>query len=270
MHTTTGPERNHDWQQAGEAWGHAAADWACLFEPYALAVIDAIFGRVGVAPGAALLDLACGSGLAVRLAAGSGAEVAGIDASDALVAVARERTPAADLRVGSMFDLPWPDRSFDAVTSINGIWGGCQAALDEAHRVLRPGGRIGISFWGNGRPLDLRGCFKVFARHAPPQHLDSMRRLNDISTPGVAEGMLAASGFTVLERGWRLSVIEWPDPEIAWRALSSVGPAVPALRSGDVAAIRREVLEVIEPRRDTDGIYRFRNDHQYVIAGRPA
>ncbi len=270
MPITSVSEHNHDWRQAGEAWGHAAADWACLFEAYALDVIGAIFELVAVAAGRSVLDVACGAGLAVRLADASGARVAGIDASEELVAVARARTPGADVRVGSMFEMPWPDRSFDAVTSINGIWGGCQSALDEAYRVLRPGGRVGISFWGNGRPLDLRDCFKVFARHAPRQHLDSMRRLNDISVPGVAEEMLTASGFTVLERGQRLSTLEWPDAEIAWRALSSIGPSVPALRHGDVAVIKREVLEAIEAGRDAVGIYRFRNDHQYVIAERPS
>ena len=75
-----------------------------------------------------LLDVACGSGLAVRVADGMGADVAGIDAAAELVAVACERTPTADLRVGSMFELPWTDERFDAVLSVNGIWGGCGAA----------------------------------------------------------------------------------------------------------------------------------------------
>ena len=58
------------------------------------------------APEMSLLDVACGSGLAVRVADGMGADVAGIDAAAELVAVACERTPTADLRVGSMFELP--------------------------------------------------------------------------------------------------------------------------------------------------------------------
>ncbi len=78
-----------------------------------------------------------------------------------------------------------------------------------------------------------------------------MRQLNNISTPGVAEEMLTASGFSVLERGSRTSVIEWPDAEIAWRAISSLGPAVPALRTNDPAVLEREVLEALEPCRDS-------------------
>ena len=52
--------------------------------------------------------------------------------------------------------------------SINGIWGGCEGALVEASRVLRPDGMIGISFWETGTPNDMRGCFKAYARHSPP------------------------------------------------------------------------------------------------------
>jgi SAM-dependent methyltransferase len=259
----------HGWQQAGEAWGRSAADWSCLYEHYSLDMLIALLPRLGVGPELSLLDIACGSGLGVRVADGMGADVAGIDAAAELVAVARERTPTADLRVGSMFELPWRDEHFDAVMSVKGIWGGCGEALDEAYRVLRPGGCIAISFWGQGPPLDIREVFKIFALHAPEQHSGSMRRLNDIATPGIAEEMLEASGFSVLERGSRVSTIEWPDEDVAWRAISSIGPAVPALRSNESAILREAVLGALEPCRDPRGGYRSRSDHQFVVARKP-
>jgi SAM-dependent methyltransferase len=259
----------HDWRQAGRAWGSRANDWACLYEHYSVDVLIALFAKLGVGPGTNLLDIACGAGLAVRIADGMGATVSGIDAAEGLVAVAHERTPGADLRVGSMYELPWPDGSFDAAMSVNGIWGGCEPALDEALRVLRPGGLFGMSFWGHGPPLDIRGFFRIFAAHAPQEHHASMRVLNNIAIAGVAEDMLTERGFVVVERGSRTSVVEWPDADIAWRAISSVGPAVPALQAGDQDVLRRDVLEALEPCRDRNGIYRTRSDHQFVIARKP-
>jgi hypothetical protein len=96
-----------------------------------------------------------------------------------------------------------------------------------------------------------------------------MRQLNDIAHHGVAESMLTDAGFVHIERHHRVSVIEWPDPEIAWRAVSSTGPAVPALRHADRAALRAAVLDALEPCRDRRGIYRFRNDHQFLLGRRP-
>ncbi|NQU37996.1 MAG: methyltransferase domain-containing protein, partial [Actinobacteria bacterium] len=88
------------WEESGEAWGSRAVDWAYLFEPYARAANQAVFDECGVAAGTSLLDIGCGSGFATRLAADRGATVAGLDASAALIAIARARTPDADLRLG--------------------------------------------------------------------------------------------------------------------------------------------------------------------------
>lgn len=259
-------ETGHDWRVAGEAWGSHAADWSCLWEHYSIDVLVALFTRIPIGPSTRLLDVACGSGLTVRVAAATGARVAGIDAAEDLVAVARARTPSADLRVGSMYELPWEEGTFDVVTSINGIWGGCEPALLEAHRVLRPGGSIAISFWGVGPPLDIRRLFKTFAIHSPDTHRGSMRRLNDIATPGVAERMLTDAGFEVTARVACGSTIEWPDADTAWRAAASIGPAQPALRTNNAGELRREVLAALEPCRDEGGVYRLRSDLQLVVA----
>jgi hypothetical protein len=93
-----------------------------------------------------------------------------------------------------------------------------------------------------------------------------MRRLNNIAVPGVAEEMLEVSGFSVLERGGRVSTMEWPDADTAWRALSSVGPAVPALRTNDSTTLRDALLAALEPCRDSRGVYRTRSDHQFLLA----
>jgi 2-polyprenyl-3-methyl-5-hydroxy-6-metoxy-1,4-benzoquinol methylase len=112
-----------DWRVVDEGWGRRAVDFATLSEPGNAREYVAVHQHLGVGAGDRLLDMACGAGLAVELAAARGADVAGLDASPRLVAVARDRTPQADVRVGDTYALSWDDATFDVVTSFRGIWG---------------------------------------------------------------------------------------------------------------------------------------------------
>ena len=131
------------WQDAGRGWGARGPEWAYLVEPYARPANELMFARLGVGAETRLLDIACGSGFAASLAAARGATVTGLDASERLLAIARARTPAGDFRAGDMFALPFSDAIFDVATSFNGIWKGCEKALEEAYRVLKPAGGSG-------------------------------------------------------------------------------------------------------------------------------
>ena len=150
-----------DWKESGRAWGARALDWAYLFEPYARPANEVLFDRLDVRAGVRLLDIACGSGLAASYPNRLGAQVSGLDASDALIQIARERTPGSDFRVGDMSALPFADASFDVATSFNGIWKGCEAALNEARRVLRPAGRLGLTQLANLDKLPITGALIV-------------------------------------------------------------------------------------------------------------
>jgi len=128
------------WVMVDEGWGRKAMDFAALGEPGNCREYVAVHHRLGVDAGDRLLDVACGSGLAIELARLRGASCSGIDASPRLVAVARDRNPACDIRVGDMHALPWDPASFDVVTSFRGIWGTTPEAVGEIFRgVRRPG-----------------------------------------------------------------------------------------------------------------------------------
>ncbi|MGO8862828.1 MAG: class I SAM-dependent methyltransferase [Acidimicrobiales bacterium] len=236
---------SHDWLEAGEAWGDRATDWAYLWEPYARSANRAVFDQLAVADGTRLLDIACGSGFAAHLASERGAAVSGIDASEGLVTIARARTPKADFRVGDMFALPFPDASFDAATSFNGIWKGCEAALLEARRVLVPGGRLGLTFWGRFEHLGLMPYFVKVIELSEASHAAANVEHGD--TQNEIEDMLRATGFERLERGTVTVVNEWPDTEIAVRALVAAGPSVPAIRAVGLDDFCDALRSVIEP-----------------------
>ena len=263
------PDARADWELAGEAWAHAATDWAYRFEPYARDSVERVFETLGVSDGRDLLDMACGSGYALGRAERLGATTAGIDASAGLVDIARRRAPATELVVGSMFELPWPNDSFDIVTSFNGIWGGCQGAVDEAYRVLRPGGSIAITFWGPGHALDLRDFFIVIGTTAPGA-AEELVGLAAIGSPGVCEDMVEASGFDVVERAATSAVIEAESEVDLWRTLRSPGVVKPSLDHVGEDELRRQVLEAAQPFRADDGSYRLVNELTHLIARKPA
>lgn len=253
------------WVGAGEAWSHAAVDWAYRFEPYADEAIERVFGRLGVSADTELCDIACGAGFALGRAARRGATVAGLDAAPALVDIAARRAPGADLRVGDMFDLPWEDASFDVATSFNGVWGGCQDALIEARRVLRAGGGIGLTFWGPGDQLDIRDFFIALGGSLPPVG-EEMISLASIGTPGVVEEMLTNAGFASIERWETPSVLEFPDERAAWQTMRSPGLVVPALEHLGDSGLRDLLMPTLEPFRAPDGSYRVVNALTCVTA----
>ena len=162
---TTPDTDSPQWTLVDEGWGRKAVDFATLSEPGNCREYVTMHHRLGVDAGDRLLDVACGSGLAIELARLRGATGSGLDASPRLVAVARDRNPGCDIRVGDMHALPWDRGSFDVVTSFRGIWGTTPDAVAEIYRVLRPGGRARDHGLGSHQDLPRRlGAGAVPAR----------------------------------------------------------------------------------------------------------
>ncbi len=236
-----------DWQGVDEGWGRRAVDFATLSEPSNCREYVSLHQHLGVGTGDRLLDVACGSGLAVELAAARGADCAGIDASPRLVAVARDRSPAADLRVGDMHDLPWDDDTFDVVTSFRGIWGTTPDALAEVHRVLRPGGRVGITVWGHIKASPGAWALRPFTLAAEPK-VRNQAAMVALGRPGVGEELLARFGFTGVRRVEVPFAWEFPDPETYARALAATGPAYEAVQRVGEEAFHAYAVEVAAER----------------------
>ena len=137
----------------GPAWSASASGWAEHWAGFAAPAREVVARAVGIEPGAPVLDVGCGSGEFCELAAARGARVSGMDAAAGLVEFARRRLPEADVRVGPIEQLPWADGSFDVVTGFNAFQFAADfvAALAEAGRVTRSGGRAAICNWGESR-----------------------------------------------------------------------------------------------------------------------
>ena len=236
-----------DWRVVDEGWGRKAVDFSALSEPANCREYAALHHRLGVSAGDRLLDIACGAGLALELAAGRGAVCAGIDASPRLVAVARHRLPDADIRVGDMHALPWPDGSFDVVTSFRGIWGTTPDAMAEVRRVLVPGGRLGLTVWGHIKRSPGAWVMAPFLLAAPAK-VENQAAMVALGRPGAGEELLAQWGFVDIERVDIPFAWEFADPEHYARALVSTGPAYEAIQAVGEDAVLDMARQIGEER----------------------
>jgi SAM-dependent methyltransferase len=256
----------NDWTGAGRAWGARALDWAFLAESGASQVYETVLDEIAVNARTRLLDVACGSGGALVSAARRGAFLSGIDAAEELIRIARRRLPDADIRHGTMFHLPFDAASVDVVTSFNGIWSDNATALAEVRRVITPGGRVALTFWDFSQPSDHLHVLAGIVQMQDERHAQSSIRQGETGTPGLVEDMLRNAGFMPRRRASAPVTHEWPDLDIAIRALLSSGPAWAAIDHRGEPAVHDAVATALESFKDADLGVRLRSQYQYVIA----
>ena len=141
------PDAFQQFEHAG--WQRAAEHYTGAFGALTMQTADALLDAVGAGPGVRLLDVATGPGFIAGAAAARGATVVGLDFSPAMIAEAQQRHSDVVFREGDAEALPFEDDSVDAVVMNFGLLhlARPEAALAEAHRVLRPGGRYGFTVW---------------------------------------------------------------------------------------------------------------------------
>jgi SAM-dependent methyltransferase len=121
------------------------------FDQRAPAECDFVISTLGLGPGARILDLCCGQGRHAVELAKRGFQVSGLDLSEYLLAIARNRAAGMGVNVefvrGDMREIPW-EGEFDAVVNLFTAFGYLESDGEDEkviHRVarcLRPGGKF--------------------------------------------------------------------------------------------------------------------------------
>ncbi|MDD4716449.1 MAG: class I SAM-dependent methyltransferase, partial [Oscillospiraceae bacterium] len=153
-----------------------------------------LLGLLELEPGEKILDLGCGNGVLSKKIADLGAFVVGVDASEDMLALARNKYPELSFfqKDASNFTMP---EQFDAVFS-NAVfhWIDNQDGLMESIRsVLRPGGRLVCEFGGYG---NCQRIHKALEEAFWEKGL-SYRNPFYFPTVGAYAGRLEAHGFLV-------------------------------------------------------------------------
>lgn len=245
------------------ARGYEANLVPAAMDPWAADLVEA----VGLAPGDRVLDLACGTGIVTRHAAGRvgpGGGLVGVDANPAMLAVAREvagtLVPAPTWHEATAEDLPLGDAAVDAVLCQQAVQFMADpiATLVEARRVLSPGGRLGVSTCASlVRQPGYTVLLDVVARHletgaaevlASPYGLGEVDRLRDV---------IAAAGFTGVHLRRTITTFRFPSPTTflaAESASSPLGDLTARLSAATLEPLLADLADGLRPHRDDDGI----------------
>ena len=255
----------------GDLWGERARDWADVLEGWngwGIPLYRHVLERVPVGSETNLLDVGCGAGRFCRIAADRGAQVAGIDAADSLIEIARERVPDGDFRVGDMENLPWADDSFDVVTGFNSFFIAADIvnALREARRVARPAARLAMTVFGRPDRCESTPVFASLARFAPSRSSEENGDGPALHEEGALERVAAEAGLTPIEAGYVRVPEEYPDLETMLRGYMAAAPFVRAARSAGEEAVREALSHALQPLKISSGRYRLEDELRYLIA----
>jgi SAM-dependent methyltransferase len=253
-------------QRWGPLWGARPSDWA-LSEDQQGPTYEKALEHVGLEPGQLVLDVGCGVGAFLRLVADRGARAFGLDASEALLAVARTRLPEADLRIGDMEALPYDDDTFDLVCGFNSFFfaNDIVAALREAGRVAKPGAPIVVQVWGPHERNDLEATKAIVRPFMPPRPADAPPE-PDYSRPGVLEAIAAKAGLdpeSAFDATWAYA---YPDESSIRRALVAPAGIAVLVGSDREEEVKDAIVEGLGTYRAPDGSYRLQNTFHYLVA----
>lgn len=161
--------------------------------------------RLGLKPGATVLDVGCGSGasaIPAGKAVGPHGRVIGVDLAERLLAMARakadtQRLPNVSFRQADMERLGYPDESFDAVICVFAIFfvPDMPKQVRELWRMVRPGGQLAITTWGPRMFEPGSAAWWAALKQFRPDLYNAFNPWERITTTEAVRQLLAESGI---------------------------------------------------------------------------
>jgi ubiquinone/menaquinone biosynthesis C-methylase UbiE len=236
-----------DYDQSGVAF----------FQPIADRLVDLL----GVRPGEDALDLGCGRGAATTRLAGTGAHVTAVDLSPAMLAHTRAAVAGLDVTVLEMDATrpTLPEASYDVLASSLVLFflPDPRDALSRWLRLLRPGGRFGLTTFGKA-DATFEALGDLFEPYIPREVLDPMNERGQddpFASPGTLTALAETAGASDVRVVEEDLAVELADVH-AWRRWTmSTGQRMFWGRMDDAqrAATMARAEELVESARGADG-----------------
>lgn len=165
--------------------------------------------RLSLRAGSKVLDVACGTGASALVAGeivGCTGKVTGIDISENMLALARKKAGELNLCntefvLGDMSELGYEDESFSAVVCVFGIFfvPDMERQVRELWRMVKPGGKLAITTWGQNFFEPLYGNWKRVIEKETPKLRSAFNPWDRISSPESLKKLMQDAGTTNIE-----------------------------------------------------------------------
>lgn len=248
------------WNESAEAYAGLMARLA----PLRAQLVE----RLAARPGESILDLGTGPGepalTIAELVAPTG-HVVGVDLSEKMIGIAQRTATErgvrnAEFRVMDSSKLALPDGTFDGVVSSFGfqIFTDPDAAGREAHRVLKPGGRIAVGIWSTGDKVPfVDAVIAPMLAHAEPDESGYIPTPYETGGPGELVRLLTASGFHAASESRVTHLFSFRSPEEYLEVVlrgTPIGHSLGEETAEVQAQVLRETRSNLERYRTSDGI----------------
>lgn len=259
------PTMSEEARQQGVLWSQAASSWAELLEEKAFPAVRRALELAHLEVGERLLDVGCGAGGAMVIAAPSGVVISGIDAAPGLIAIARERLASGNFLVGDMTHMPFADDTFDVVTGFNSFQYPTDpvGAIREARRVAKSGARMVLIAWGREEKCEGAVHFRALRALLP-------------SAPAGTPPPLAAdqrvpfymqmAGLSSITDEYVSSPWNFDSAVVAVRAIRSAGPVQRVVNLLGDEAVDRALVASLDPFIRSDGSVHLENEFRVFSA----
>lgn len=251
----------------GKLWSVAPQFWSKHFEPWFMPMYRKVMQQLDLSDEDMLLDAGCGSGLFSHLAIREGAQVVGVDAAPGLLTIARRRNPHNNFMEEDLEALPFKDETFQVVTGFNSFQyaGKFENALKEAHRVLKPGGKLVLGIWDKPENSEATHVLKSIGTLLPPPPPGTPGPFA-LSEDGRMESSLDSLNFQLIFKEKVACPFLYSNLADGIKSFMGTGPAAAALNHTSRSIVEETIAQALDKFRLPDDLHFLQNHFLVFIA----